>query len=60
MDLLRIKKMLPGNRLAELKGRDLDAIALNIGLKRKTSLWFFKERDSSLRSRITSVLKRVK
>lgn len=35
-----------------IKGKDLDALALRLGLKRGKWFLFFKESDKSLRSRV--------
>lgn len=34
-----------------IKGRELDVVALKLGLKRKKFWWIFKEGDKKLRSR---------
>lgn len=35
-----------------IEGRELDALALKLGLKRKKVWWFIKEKDKSLRNRL--------
>ena len=38
--------------IPQMRGRELDALAKRLGLKRDKKWWFIKESDSSLRSRI--------
>lgn len=40
------------NNIPKIKGRELDKLALKLGLKREKRFLFFKESDSSLRSRV--------
>lgn len=40
------------NNIPLMKGKELEEIALKLGLKRRRKFIFFKESDKSLRSRI--------
>lgn len=42
-----------------IKGRELDSIAIKLGLKRKKYWWIFKETDKKLRQRCEEIVSQI-